>query len=471
MSKPAATIPYDFQRQDVRTVWTDFGGRGGLFHSQGLGKTFMALWGARRYLNSWPVLVVCPTIAKLVWKEEARRHLGLDAHVLYHRAPSVIPTADVYIVNYDILGLPRPRRKTWVNFLTRLHIKLLIIDECQEISNRDSIRSQACRELARNVPYLLALSGTPIENRPSEFFAVLNMINREEFPSFRTYAEEFCGLKRAADGRGWDASGATNLQELNRRVFSTSAVRRRKEDVLDDLPPKTVAVEPVELASKDMTRYRELESGFVRWYRTEARELGPGRRGTEAMSRKTLLKSLVGELKFPLILEWVKSFLDNSGEKLMVFGWHRQLLSDLYQALAGYNPVIVWGGQSDRDRNAAITSFNGDPACRLWVGNLKAGGVAWSCTSCSTQLHCELSWTPTHHAQAADRCRGIARGTGRPVTVHVLVAEGTIESDLCRINQYKEGVTTTILDGGVRADAAFRLQDELDKAILRRNKR
>ena len=126
------------------------------------------------------------------------------------------------------------------------------MDECHYIKNRETQRTQAARIAAQKSPHVIGISGTPLTNRPSELWPMLNIINPKEFDAFMSYAWTFCRPKKQ---RGkWQYSGHKNLDVLHRQLKRTLMIRRKKEDVLKDLPEKTRSVIPLELNKKQRGR-------------------------------------------------------------------------------------------------------------------------------------------------------------------------------------------------------------------------
>ncbi len=462
-SQKVLTAPFAFQDIDVETIQHKFQGRALVAHSMGLGKSFMTLLWASRYLEHWPMVVVCPATVKEVWRRECLKHLGLRSVVLGGRTPHRLEQARIYIINYDILSVPTPSRATWTKTLKELNPELIVIDETHFCKSRTSQRSKAVRELCRDVSHVLALSGTPLVNRPAELWPVLNILRPGLFPSFWSFASDFCGLKKQF--WGWDASGSSNLDELHAILDQNVMVRRRKEDVLQDLPPQTITVVPLKLSPSGVKEYRRAERDFIVWLAKISPTLARKALKAERLTRLGYLRRLAAQLKKPAVQEWTHDFLDGSDDKLLLFAVHKAILKDFHAAYP--RSALVTGEILGKHRQAEFDRFNTDPKCRLFCGNIEAAGVGWSCSSASTVAFAELSWVPGHHLQAADRCRGLGRGTGQPVSVYFLVANGTIESDLCNLIQRKMGVIDSTLDGAPTGD--LNLMDELSKSILERN--
>jgi SWI/SNF-related matrix-associated actin-dependent regulator 1 of chromatin subfamily A len=440
------TTPYKFQAKDLKLIKSKFGCRALVAWDMGLGKTPLSLWIARD-LKEGPVVVICPAQLKWQWQREALKHAGMRLVVLEGRVPKKGFDLNLnrnYVINYDILGRPGRGKKTWLRWLKKLKPRLVIIDEVQYIKNPQTIRTKAVRELCEKVKHVVGLGGTGgLENCPAELFPFLNICRPDVFDSFYTYAMEFCEPRRTP--WGWQFKGATNLDKLHMLLKETCMVRRRKVDVLKDLPKKTRTVIPVDI--KRRAEYVQAQTDFIRWLMRKSKRKALRARNAERLVQLGYLKRLAAELKMKAVCEWIDAFIaDNPGKKLLVFGVHKKILHLLHERYK--NSVLVTGEVVGRERQVRVDKFNRDKKCQFFFGNIDAAGVGWSCTSTSTVLFVELSWTPGKHMQAEDRVVGIKRGLkGEAAQIFYLVARATIEEMLCQILEKKQKVIDQILDG------------------------
>jgi SWI/SNF-related matrix-associated actin-dependent regulator 1 of chromatin subfamily A len=441
-----------FQAQDEDRVWNDYGGRAIVSWVMGLGKGVLALDSIDRFVPDGPTVIVCPAGLKEHWKRESDTHLGRRAEVLSETMPKVsgLPGGPrIWIVNYDILRARAGTRNrpTWLKLLKEIGPRLVVIDECHKIKNWAAKQSKAVRELCVDVPNVLALSGTPLESKPIELWHILSIVKPSLFPSRFLYGMRYCDGKNMP--WGWDFNGASHLDELNAILTGPDGcvVRRRREDVLDQLPPLTRTVLPFDLPAGKARDYDFAAKDFIAWLLEK--DEGKARRAlfAERMARVGYLKRLAAEYKLPMATEWVRDFLDTTGRKLLVFGIHRFALDHLFEAFRD-RAVLVTGDVTGPNRQAAYDRFNRDPKCTLFVGNIHAAGMGWPCQSASDVAFVEMDWKPASHEQAIDRTRGINRGTGDPVNAYYLVANDTIEVDLCDILEKRQWVLDAVLDGG-----------------------
>lgn len=411
-------------------------GRMAVGDSMGVGKTLEALaWLA--YAHAFPALIVVNAPTKLQWAREYVRWLskvkGLDTRVqvLQGRKPYLLDPYASAIINWDILADWRPA-------LMKVGYKCLVGDEVQAIGNPRSQRAIAFRELAHSIPQVVAMSGTPARSKPAQFWTILNIMEPGVFPNYQAYLNRYCGPKHT--GFGVTYNGATHVEELHSNLVRCM-IRRTKAEVMKDLPPKVMEVVPLEVDTQEMMAYRvEERSAFD----TQAS-------GNELRERLANLLRTAYTLKEKSLLQWVRQFLE-SGEKLLLFAWHRDVVDVLTQELKEYRPAKIYGGVSAAEREGARDRFINDPECRVLVANIQSGGVGIDGfqTACSNVAFAEFSHTPNDHRQAADRLhRG---GQTKSVTEYYLVAPGTIDMDAVEVLDDRAKMLDGVLDGKAPAD-------------------
>lgn len=449
---------YRYQKQGVRRIEA-FGCRGIIADDMGLGKTVQALMIYHRNRLK-PAVVVTFASLKYGWESQARTHIGVPAEVLEGTRPPrrrrMVAPPPLVIVNYDIL-------QYWLKWLKALNPQLVIIDECQAIRNPKTIRSRAVKALCKDVPAVVALSGTPLVQRPRELWPTLNVTRPDLYPAFRPFAYSFCKPRWTPWGVNFD--GASNLDELNEQLKAVM-VRRRKADVLRDLPPKRRMLTPLPLS--DPAQYEEAEQDFVNWLRktcgdAKARKAARAQR----MVQMGYLKRLAGNLKLPAVGEWLDLFLQQSrDEKMAVFAVHRSCIGWLHERY-GRRSVVVDGSVTGRARQRAFDQFLRDRRTRFLFGNIQAAGAGWSAKGVGQIAFAELPWSPGELLQAEDRSHGLGRGIeGQSTEIHYLVAHGTIEERLLRILQDKQDVLSRTLDGRGRGDD-LDVYDLLERELTR----
>ena len=412
-----------------------------LADEQGLGKTIEAL-AAIQAADAFPALVVCPANLKLNWLREIERWLpGRSVRLLAgHGRSSGAGDAALTLVNYDILDVR-------LTELLSARPRALVIDEAHYCKNPAAKRTRAVQKLAAEVPddgLVLALSGTPIINRPAELISQLRILGRlEDFGSGAQFGARF---------RGPDAH-----QRLHWHLRARCYVRRLKRDVLPQLPAKTRAVVPVELDNE--VEYRLAERDLLAWLRTQPldlRELDARLAAAlraERLVRLNALKLLAARGKLASALAWIHDFA-SSGERLVVFARHREIQRAVIERFPA--ALHILGEDRPGQRDGALRAFQqpDGPENQLIVCSMEVAGQGLTLTRASNVAFLELDWTPAKHDQAEDRCHRI--GQHDAVTAYYLLAAETVDETIATLLERKRGVIEAVTDG----------REELEEGVL-----
>jgi len=458
---------FPFQQQGVAFIEATEG-RTLIGDEMGLGKTVQALAWLQLHPEKRPAVVVCPASLKLNWKQEAEAWLSeVDVQVINGTDHSIPITGDLIIINYDVLpnkyesyrdvtGRARKREipnTGWVDYLIAAKPQVAIFDECHYIKSNSANRTKGAKKLGRKVNHIIALSGTPVVNRPIELFNALRMINPAVVPDFWAFAQRYCGAKH--NGFGWDFSGSSNTEELHDKLVQTVMIRRLKKDVLKDLPDKIRSFVPMPLANE--AEYQQAEDNFIKWLRdTKGLEAAAKATHAEQLAKIEAMKQLAVKGKLKSAIEWIENYVDSNG-KMVVFATHKKTIDALMKKF-GNKAVKVDGSVSMSDRDMAVKAFQNDESIRVFVGNIQAAGVGLTLTASSTVVFLELPWTPGDLSQAEDRCHRI--GQKDAVNVYYLLAENTIENEIAKLLDAKRRVLDSVLDGKVTED------DNLFEALI-----
>lgn len=433
-----------YQAEALQFV-NDCKGRAIIGDDMGLGKTASALAYLQLKKKFRPALVVCPASVKYGWEDEFQKFGVSGKTTLLHgrtpdldmlRATTNETPNTVFIINYDILTY-------WTDALIELGIQVLIIDECHMVSNPKALRTKALSRLVKTVDKVIGLSGTPITSSPKQFFPILNMIRPDMFPSWWQYAHRYCGAKMIF-GR-WDFNGSSHSKELHSRV-SQFMIRRMKSEVMKELPEKTRSIVPIEMSSwKDYNKIKDKD--------------------LPAIEKFTALRKASTEGKLKSAIQWIKDYLEDGGEKLVVFAHHRQTILDIEKAFKG-KCVKIMGGCSAKDRKKAVTDFQTKDKIQLFLGNLKATGTGLNGLQdvSSNAVVLELPWTPGDLLQAEDRlCRS---GQKNATNIYYLMAHGTMDILIAKLLIKKMTVLNAVVDGTEKDDN--NIIEELNKLIVKK---
>ena len=409
----------------------------------GLGKSCQGL-ALLKATESFPAVIVCPASLKLNWKREAEQWIpGVQVKVLSGTTGN-LPDADIYVINYDILDF-------WVQkFIT---IKGIVLDESHYVKNGRTNRSRASIQLSDRVAeggIRVCLSGTPIVNQPLEIMTQLRIIYRLD--------ELFGGATKFRSTYG--RASQKSLSLLNRKLRSSCYVRRRKTEVLTELPPKRWSQIFVEGDPKVMEDYRKAEANIVKYLselalklalesgadteeaQNEAWKRALRARAAEHLVSIATLKQLAAKAKMASAKEWIDDFVAQD-KKLVVFGWHKEVVNMVADEFS--NGVKIQGGISIEKRQAYVDLFQNNDEQKVISCQIKAAGVGLTLTAASDVLFIEQGWTPAEMEQAVDRCHRI--GQQDSVTGWLMLTANTIDEDIAALIDAKRAVVNRAIDG------------------------
>ena len=442
-------------------------GFGGVFDQMGLGKTIQAIGYAKIHPEIRPLLVVCPASVKLKWMREIIKWTGERVEILSGKTPVVenlMFKADWYVINYDILaketkeigknGKEALILEGWFETLIGIGIKGVIGDEVQYVSNQKAIRTKAFKRIVRKCKELfIPLSGTPLRNRPAEFFTILNLLDNNTFANHWSYLNRYCNPKY--NGFGWTFSGATNIEELHELV-APLMIRRLKKNVLKDLPPKQKIVIPMELHIKDAKQYEKEEKDFELFVQSENNSI-------DEDNHIEHLKQAAYAAKRESVINWIKEFLE-SGEKLLVAAWHRKVVDEIQSIFKDSDGAVkIYGGVNANNRQIAVDKFQNDPKCKLLICHPDSV-IGQDLFSAYAGAVIEFPHTPADCEQFEDRLHRM--GQKNPVTIYYLVADGTIENHIMEYLEQKYDVVSGILDGDVQGSLFNGGREDLRKGLI-----
>lgn len=393
-----------------------------LADEMGLGKTIQAIGAINALTAAKTVLVVCPASLKLNWQRELLTWLCQSRTVqIVNGRNCHLRNSDIIIVNYDLLIYPVIAKQ-----LSERKFDVGIFDESHYLKGRKTKRTKAVLlkgGVASRCSRVWFMTGTPVLNRPVELFPVLRAAAPEviaPYTTFAQYAYRYCaGWYDQATGIMW-ADGATNVDELNERL-QTFMLRRRKEEVLKDLPEKRFQIVPLSATAKA----KKLIAKEMTWgIRDASYQTMPGDVGDIARHRHELALSKLDDC-----IEYIKDLMEDT-EKLVIFAHHRDVIKKLEKDLAYYNPMSLTGDTPQQARQEAVDEFQYDPLVRIFIGQVQAAGVGITLTAASTVVFVESSWVPGEIHQAVDRCHRI--GQKNSVLAQFLVVEDSLEEHMLR---------------------------------------
>jgi SWI/SNF-related matrix-associated actin-dependent regulator 1 of chromatin subfamily A len=401
---------------------------------QGLGKTIEAIGYLQLHPEMRPALIVMPASVKINWAREIKNWMNPVPHIqiLNGQTPYEI-LGNIVIVNYDILTY-------WTKELVKQEFKIMILDEAHFIKNSSTKRISAIRKIKKNIPHRIALTGTPIENCPYELFNAINFVDPTIFPDQWAYIWDYCDPKK--DEWGWKFNGAANTAELHQKLISTIMLRRLKKDVLPELPEKIRTIVPIELENKK--EYSKAEADYKSFVKAN---LVNGHIDSKAFlnakARTEGLKQFAVQGKLNGVVKWIEDYLETEG-KLVIVTTHTFVINLLIKSFPKI-AVKLDGSVIGAKRQEAIDSFQNDLNTKLFIVNLKAGGIGITLTAASNMLVVELGWNPKQMDQMEDRIHRIGQTKG--VNIYYAIAINTIEEKIAELLDAKRKIVDAITDG------------------------
>ena len=417
---------YPFQR-----VGVEFGirtaGRCIIADEQGLGKTVEALMILRHFSPS-RTLIVAPASVLENWRRETKHWLNEDAWVVKQgkKKNDATAKAQICIVSYDLLQK------------IEYQPEMLILDEAHYIRNQRTTRTKSVLDMSQRCKMVIALTGTPVLNRPAELWPIWQAVQPSTCPGWWAYARRYCDATKTE--YGWDVGGATNTTELT-QTLRTFMLRRKKTDVMKELPAIIRRVVPLRpnTQSKLLRKLRALAKS--------GQELTP-------LTRVALMGDVFAEFTanaerkatLPEFNDYIRNTLEQNSDKMVIFAKHHTLI----QAITGIldscqTEFITLTGKTRRElRQPLIDRFNQDKNCRVAVLSLGVGCEGLNLQSASQAIIAELDWSPSILAQAESRLHRIGQSSVVEITY---LLYGRFEDRLYALLANKSGIIMSTVDG------------------------
>jgi superfamily II DNA or RNA helicase len=434
-----------------------------LADDMGLGKTAQTLAFLLREKQlgrlDKPALVILPTSLTFNWRREAAR-IAPELRVLTlhggarHEHFAEIAQHDLVLSTYPLVwrDIETLEAQAW---------SILILDEAQTVKNAASQAAQAVRRLKSE--HRLSLTGTPMENHLGELWAQFDFL----LPGFLGDSKQFTHHFRTPI----EKQGDSTRRDLLARRLRPFMLRRRKEDVAQELPPKSIVVRSVQLEGMQRDLYETVRSAMDSKVREAIAQKGLAR--SHIIILEALLKLrqvccdprlLAGEhsgrrksvsAKLELLMSMLPELVDE-GRRILLFSQFTSMLDLIGAALDKAKiPYVLLTGQT-RDREAVVSRFQNGEA-PVFLISLKAGGVGLNLTEADTVIHYDPWWNPAAEDQATDRAHRI--GQTKQVFVYKLVAEGSIEEKILALQEKKAALAAGVLGEDASAFSKFSADD------------
>ena len=415
-----------------------------LADEMGLGKTVQTLSYVSTEKQTFPVLIVAPLVTLKNWEREIEKFLkkkSRNGRIIESESPSVtlirtgkskeLPKTDIYIINYELLF------KRAVD-LDKVGIRTIVCDEVHNLRSKTTQKYKAIKKLAAlpSIQYRIGLSGTPIYNRGSEIWPIIDILKPGLLGSFKEFCEYFCYMNDKGKAIVLENKRASLRNELQKHVM----LRRKKSDVLKELKDK---VRYKEVIASDTDFY--LEELDKIWKKLEAEQKEAQTEFSKSASYHRAIQSerqIAGVAKLPHVINFVKNIMEIE-ESVVVFCHHKVIHKLLHESLQEFSPVSIIGGQSDTLRQDQIDKFQKGES-KLMIAGIRAGNVGINLTRAKYVIFAELDWSPAIHRQAEDRLHRI--GQKNTVFAYYLIGNGTLDDHVASILVDKSYESDAILD-------------------------
>jgi len=415
-----------------------------LADEMGLGKTVQTLSYVSTEKQTFPVLVVAPLVTLKNWEREIEKFLkkkSRNGRIIEFQSPSVtsirtgkskeLPKTDIYVINYELL-LKRSED------IEKVGIRTIVCDEVHNLRSKTTQKYKAVKKLAAlpTVNYRIGLSGTPIYNRGSEIWPIIDILKPGLLGSFKEFCEYFCYVNDKGKAIVLENKRASLRNELQKHVM----LRRKKSDVLKEL--------------KDKVRYKEVIASDTDYYLEELDKIWKKLENEQKEAKTEFSKSasyhraiqserqIAGVAKLPHVINFVKNIMEIE-ESVVVFCHHKVIHKLLHESLQEFSPVSIVGGQSDDTRQDQIDKFQKGES-KLMIAGIRAGNVGINLTRAKYVIFAELDWSPAIHRQAEDRLHRI--GQKNTVFAYYLIGNGTLDDHVASILVDKSYEIDAIMD-------------------------
>lgn len=421
----------------------------------GLGKTLQVISALLRMKQDGALtpekkaLVIVPTTLLTNWSNEIRKFAPSLCYALYHgpeRSWERLNGAEVVLTTYGIL-------RTDIEKINEYPLAIVVVDEAQNIKNADTAQAKAAKKLKPSLR--IAMTGTPVENRLSEYYSIFEFINPGLLGALSEFTTELA--------RPIETERNHEALDRFRKITMPFLLRRVKTDksIISDLPEKIETNQYCTLTAEQAALYQNAVEEMLQEIAKED-EKDIRRRGL-VLKMLTTLKQICnhpaqylkkGEPdprfsgKAQRLLELLEEILA-AGEKTLIFTQYREmgdLLVPMLRDKLGLDVPFLHGGCSREQRDQMVEQFQKHYATRVLLLSLKAGGTGLNLTAATNVVHYDLWWNPAVEAQATDRAYRI--GQDRNVLVHRLITQGTLEEKIDDMIQRKKELANLTISVG-----------------------
>jgi SNF2 family DNA or RNA helicase len=433
-----------------------------LADDMGLGKTLQMLTLLKGLSPERPALVVCPRTLIYNWQEEADKFFDNLSSLVYYGTPEERDEMRPEFSNYDLIITSYSILSRDIDKLNNegLKFSLSILDEAQHIKNHKTQRAQAVKEITAESR--LALTGTPLENSVAELWSIFDYLMPGYLGNYNYFNKNYLlPINKNNDQE--------KMEQLKERV-APFILRRRKEEVLKELPEKIINVHSVSMTQLQEDSYKLVLDEVKGKLLDTVNEKGFNRSRINVLAALTKLRQICNHPalvldekglesssgKLDALLELVSDAI-NSGRKIIVFSQFVKMLKLVKKSFDRQKINYQYLDGSTRNRMERVNEFNNNPEIKVFLISLKAGGVGLNLTSADMVIHVDPWWNPMVERQAADRAHRL--GQENRVMVYKLITRGTVEEKMLKLQKKKQNVFDNIIEDNVNPIEAITWED------------
>lgn len=405
----------------------------------GLGKTYEA-FGACLMPGTLPAAIVVQTHLQGQWAEKAFEFTNLKVHKIEKRKPYSLPKADIYIFKYGQIS-------GWVDIFAQGFFKMAVYDEIQELRRgKESSKGVGADILSKNVDYVLGLTATPIYNYGIEMFNIMEYIKPGSLGTRYEFLREWC------TGDDKSVKNPKALGAYLRENFLM--LRRTRADVGREMSKVTSIVQNVSYDERAVKSAEELAKKLA----ITALSGSFTERGQAARQLDIKAREMTGVSKAKYVAEFIKMVVD-TGEPVIVGGWHRDFYNILLKELKDYSPLMYTGSETPKQKEETKRRFL-EGESKIMILSLRSGaGLDGLQNICSTVIIGELDWSPKVHEQLIGRVD--RDGQEKPVVVFYLVSEYGSDPIIVSLLGLKESQSRGIIDHNIGPEFKQSNKDKL----------
>lgn len=421
-----------------------------LADDMGLGKSIQSIIAALES-GAKKILIVCPSATKINWEREINVFCD-DTTIIdgkkWKDARFVIINFDI-LKNFHSLGkATKPKEGEEAEVLNRqlaeAGFDLCIIDEAHYLKNNESIRGKIMVELSvkYQIPRTWLLTGTPVANRPMDFFNLLKIIKAPIAENWKHYALRYCDarqffktLNNGIRKQIWLTDGASNLDELASKTKNI-ILRRLKTEVLD-MPDKVITPMHYQLDKKGVKQYEYLWEEYLEKRRKEGKSTNLEKDLVELI----LLRQFIAQQAIEYTIEMAENAIE-MGRKVIIFTSFTEELETIANHF-GKKAVKHNGPMSSIQKQKSVDAFQNNDKVKVFVGNIKSAGVGITLTQGTVVIFNSFDWVPGNNEQAEDRAFRI--GQKNDVNVYYQLFDDTISSRMWTMLNNKKDIIDVIM--------------------------